>query len=161
MKNINLNSEPSTQNFPNRQGWFLVANPDQWSMLSMKVDDVQNYTLFNYRNNKRRIFKNFLNAKAGDLVFGYESAPTRKIVALLKVESPSTGCSVGSTITFKKIVSLKYPMDFSSMKQLKALENMEFFANPHGSMFKLTPSECECLLDEVKYLNKEIFMAKL
>lgn len=157
MENKDLNNEPFIKNFNSRQGWFLVANPDQWSMLSMQVGDVQNYTLFNYRNNKRRIFKNFLNAKAGDLVFGYESAPIRKIVALLKVESPSTGCSIGSIITFKKIVSLKYPMDFSSMKQLNALKNMEFFANPHGSMFKLTPSECECLLDEIKSLNTEVF----
>ena len=43
----------------------------------MPVGEIQNYTLFNDNGNKRRIFQNFLDAKAGDMVIGYESTPVK------------------------------------------------------------------------------------
>lgn len=43
--------------------WFLNANPKMWSMSSMPVGEVQDYTLYNDNGNKRRIFQNFLDAK--------------------------------------------------------------------------------------------------
>lgn len=39
--------------------WFLNANPKMWSMSSMPVGEVQDYTLYNDNGNKRRIFQNF------------------------------------------------------------------------------------------------------
>lgn len=44
----------------------------------MPVGEVQNYTLFNDNGNKRRIFQNFLDAKARDMVIGYESTPVKQ-----------------------------------------------------------------------------------
>lgn len=61
--------------------WFLNANPKIWSMSSMPIGEVQDYTLYNDNGNKRRIFQNFLDAKAGDMVIGYESTPVKQIVA--------------------------------------------------------------------------------
>ena len=63
-----------------QQYWFLNANPKMWSMSSMPIGEVQDYTLYNDNGNKRRIFQNFLDAKAGDMVIGYESTPVKQIV---------------------------------------------------------------------------------
>ena len=57
--------------------WFLNANSKIWSMASMPVGEVQDYTLYNDNGNKRRVFQNFLDAKAGDMVIGYESTPVK------------------------------------------------------------------------------------
>lgn len=65
--------------------WFLTANPRIWSMSSQAVGEVQAFTLLNDNGHKRRIYQNFLDAKAGDRVIGYESSPSKKIVALLEV----------------------------------------------------------------------------
>lgn len=35
--------------------WFLNANPKMWSMASMPVGAVQDYTLYNDNGNKRRV----------------------------------------------------------------------------------------------------------
>ena len=48
----------------------------------MPIGEVQDYTLYNDNGNKRRIFQNFLDAKAGDMVIGYESTPVKQIVAI-------------------------------------------------------------------------------
>ena len=71
--------------------WWLNANPKIWSFADIAVGDVQTYTLYNENGNKRRIFQNFLDAKAGDLVIGYESNPVKQIVALAKISSEQDG----------------------------------------------------------------------
>ena len=41
----------------------------------------------NFENgNKRRVYKNYLDAKKGDMVIAYESTPTKAIVGLCVVE---------------------------------------------------------------------------
>ena len=52
--------------------WWLNANPKIWSFSDIAVGAVQSYTLYNENGNKRRIFQNFLDAKAGDMIIGYD-----------------------------------------------------------------------------------------
>ena len=87
--NVLLYAQP--QEDDGQQYWFLNANPKIWSMSSMPVGEVQNYTLFNDNGNKRRIFQNFLDAKAGDMVIGYESTPVKQIVAIFRVNAEQDG----------------------------------------------------------------------
>ena len=95
-----------------QQYWFLNANPKMWSMSSMPVGEVQNYTLFNDNGNKRRIFQNFLDAKAGDMVIGYESTPVKQIVAIFRVNAEQDG----ERIYFEKLEGLSSPIDFATLK---------------------------------------------
>jgi len=62
--------------------WWLNAKPSIWSFANINVGVRQSYTLYNQNGNKRKIFQNFLDAKAGDLVIGYETTPTLQVVAL-------------------------------------------------------------------------------
>lgn len=50
------------------------------------------HTLFTTKMEiKRRIFQNFLDAKVGDVVIGYESNPVRQIVAIGRVSAEQDG----------------------------------------------------------------------
>lgn len=131
------------------QYWFLNANPKIWSMESMPVGEVQDYTLYNNNGNKRRIFQNFLDAKAGDMVIGYESTPVKQVVALLRIHAEQDG----EKIYFEKLEGLSSPIDYAALKERAELEKMEYFVSPQGSLFKLTKSEYECILDMIREEN--------
>lgn len=126
--------------------WWLVANPKIWSLAGMKIGEEQSYTLYNENGHKRKIFQNFLDAKAGDIVIGYEASPTRQIVAILEIPRATDGKS----LYFKKIETLPSPIDLSVLKKTPELENMEFMKNNQGSFYKLTIDEYDTIMDLVR-----------
>ncbi|WP_416876625.1 EVE domain-containing protein, partial [Kitasatospora sp. SC0581] len=99
--------------------------------------------------NKRRIFQNFLDAKAGDLIIGYESYPVKKVVALAKVIEESDG----ENLYFEKTEGLATPIDYATLKNCPELEKMEYFQNPQGSLFKLTKEEYDFIQDMIREEN--------
>ena len=129
--------------------WWLNANPKIWSFSDLQVGEVQDYTLFNENGNKRRVFQNFIDPKAGDLVIGYESNPVKQVVALVKVSAANDG----QKIYFEKTESLANPIDYQTLKECPELEKMEFFQNPNGSFFKLTKGEYEFIMDMIRDEN--------
>ena len=145
--NVPLFAQP--QEDDGQQYWFLNANPKMWSMSSMPVGEIQNYTLFNDNGNKRRIFQNFLDAKAGDMVIGYESTPVKQIVAIFRVNAEQDG----ERIYFEKLEGLSSPIDFATLKACPELEKMEYFSIIQGSLFKLTKDEYEFIIDLIREEN--------
>lgn len=129
--------------------WWLNANPKIWSFSNLQTSHVQEYTLFNENGNKRRVFQNFLDARAGDLVIGYESNPIKQVVALAKVSAANDG----KKICFEKTESLVNPIDYRTLKECPELEQMEFFQNPNGTFFKLTKDEYEFIMDMIREEN--------
>ena len=129
--------------------WWLNANPKIWSFSDIAVGETQAYTLYNENGNKRRIFQNFLDAKVGDVVIGYESNPVRQIVAIGRVSAEQDG----EKLFFEKVETLSSPVDYAVLKECPELENMEYFRNPQGSLFKLTRSEYEFILDMIREEN--------
>ncbi|WP_302490735.1 AAA family ATPase [uncultured Dialister sp.] len=129
--------------------WWLNANPKVWSFSNLQTSHVQEYTLFNENGNKRRVFQNFLDARAGDLVIGYESNPVKQVVALAKVSAANDG----KKICFEKTESLVNPIDYRTLKECPELEQMEFFQNPNGTFFKLTKDEYEFIMDMIREEN--------
>lgn len=129
--------------------WWLNANPKIWSFSDIAVGETQAYTLYNENGNKRRIFQNFLDAKVGDVVIGYESNPVRQIVAIGRVSAEQDG----EKLFFEKVETLSSPIDYAVLKECPELENMEYFRNPQGSLFKLTRSEYEFILDMIREEN--------
>lgn len=103
--------------------WWLTANPKIWSFADLKVGEEQNYTLYNENGRKRRIFQNFLDAKVGDIIIGYEANPVKKVVALGKI----TQANDGKSIYFEKTEGLISPIEYMDLKACPELEKMEFF----------------------------------
>ena len=129
--------------------WWLNANPKIWSFANIAVGDVQSYTLYNENGNKRRFFQNFLDAKAGDMVIGYESNPVKQIVAIGRISAEQDG----EMLFFKKVEGLTSPIDYATLRGCPELERMEFFQNPQGSLFKLTKGEYDFILDLIREEN--------
>ena len=131
------------------QYWWLNANPKIWSFSSRKVGESQSYTLYNENGNKRRIFQNFLDANVGDMIIGYESNPVKQVVAIGRVSEKQDG----EKLLFEKVEGLTSPIDYATLKGCPELENMEYFQNPQGSLFKLTRDEYEFILDLIREEN--------
>ncbi len=146
-----------------RHYWWLVANPKIWSLNSMKIGEEQDYTLYNEFGHKRKVSQNFLDAKAGDIVIGYESTPTKQIVGLLEVSKANDG----NVITFKKKEVLPTPIDYSALKNIPELEEMEYMKNQQGTFFKVSAEEYDIIMELVRGENplptnakKEIYNKK-
>lgn len=136
--------DPDTHHY-----WWLNAKPKIWSFSDIGVGETQSYTLYNENGNKRRIFQNFLDAKDGDLVIGYESNPIKQVVAIAKVAKENDG----ENLYFEKVEGLTTPIDYSTLKSCPELERMEFFTNPNGTLFKLTKGEFDFILDLIREEN--------
>lgn len=129
--------------------WWLNANPKIWSFSNIAIGDVQSYTLYNENGNKRRIFQNFLDAKAGDMIIGYESNPVKQVVAIGRISAEQDG----EKLFFEKVEGLTSPIDYATLKGCPELERMEYFQNPQGSLFKLTRGEYDFILDMIREEN--------
>ena len=129
--------------------WWLNANPKIWSFADIAIGDEQSYTLYNENGNKRRIFQNFLDARAGDMIIGYESYPVKQIVALAQI----TTANDGENLYFKKVEGLTNPIDYTTLKDCSELAHMEYFTNPQGSLFKLTKGEYDFIMDIIRENN--------
>lgn len=129
--------------------WWLNANPKIWSYSDIAVGEVQSYTLYNENGNKRRIFQNFLDAKAGDMIIGYESNPVKQIVAIGRVSAEQDG----EKLFFEKVEGLTSPIDYTTLKECPELKRMEYFQNSQGSLFKLTRGEYDFILDMIREEN--------
>lgn len=129
--------------------WWLNANPKIWSFADIAVGEVQSYTLYNENGNKRCIFQNFLDAKAGDMIIGYESNPVKQIVAIGRVSAEQDG----EKLFFEKVEGLTSPIDYATLRGCPELERMEYFQNPQGSLFKLTRGEYDFILDMIREGN--------
>ena len=132
-----------------KQYWWLVANPKIWSLADMKVSEEQDYQLYNENGHQRRIFQNFLNAQEGDIVIGYESTPTKQIVGLLEVSKANDGKS----IFFRKTEILPSPIDYSVLKSIPELNEMEYMKNQQGTLFKVTPDEYDIIIELIREYN--------
>ena len=129
--------------------WWLNANPKIWSFSDIAIGDVQSYTLYNENGNKRRIFQNFLDAKAGDMIIGYESNPVKQVVAIGRISAEQDG----EKLFFEKVEGLTSPIDYATLNGCPELERMEYFQNPQGSLFKLTRGEYDFILDMIREEN--------
>ena len=129
--------------------WWLTAKPKIWSFSDTPVGEVMSYSLYNENGNKRRIFQNFLDAKAGDMIIGYEATPVLKIVAIARVTAEQDG----EKLYFEKVEGLASPIDYQTLRECPELERMEFFQNPQGSLFKLTRGEYDFIMDIIRDEN--------
>lgn len=123
--------------------WWLVANPKIWSFSDIEPGEEQSYTLRNEKGNPRRIQKNLLAAKPGDLIVGYESQPVKKVVAICEVSREHDD----ERMYLRKVRDVADPVTYETIKAHPVLSKTEFMRNFSGSMFSLTEEEWTILQD--------------
>lgn len=143
---IEIPTQPTTS----KQYWWLVASPDVWRFSDINVGDIIEYTLLNENGNKRRVYQNFLDAKAGDMVIGYASTPTLQVVALGEIAKDTDG----KHLYFRKTEQLLSPIDYSIIKGYEELQGMECMAGGgRGTLFKITEDEYQILMEIIRKEN--------
>ena len=139
-----------TQPIKTKQCWWLVASPDVWKFSDINVGDIMEYTLLNENGNKRRVYQNFLDAKAGDMVIGYASTPTLQVVALGQIAKDTDE----KHLYFRKTEQLLNPIDYSIIKGYEELQGMECMAGGgRGTLFKVTEDEYQILMEIIRKEN--------
>lgn len=140
----------TTQSTPPKHYWWLVAAPDVWKFSDINVGEVMEYTLLNENGNKRRVYQNFLDAKAGDIVIGYASTPTLQVVALGEIAKDTDE----QHLYFRKTEQLLNPIDYSIIKGYEELQGMECMAGGgRGTLFKVTEDEYQLLMELIRKDN--------
>ena len=134
-----------------QQYWFLnEKNPKMWSIVSMPVGEIRNETLFNENWNKCKIVKDFIDIKVGDMVIGYESTPMKQIVTIFRVSAEQDG----ERIYFGKLEECySSSIDFATLNAWFKLKKKEYFSITQGSLFKLTKTEYEFIIDLIHREN--------
>ncbi|MBT8924335.1 AAA family ATPase [Lactobacillus delbrueckii subsp. bulgaricus] len=145
-----------------KQYWWLNANPSFWNLSDLKVGKERYYTLYSESGHKRRVFQHFLDAKVGDKIIGYESYPSRNVVALMEISRASDG----EAVFFKKIEEFEHPVAYKDLRQCPELKDLEVFISPTGSLFKVTEDEFNFIMDKVREHNpvaytKENFLSEV
>lgn len=140
----------TTQSTSTKHYWWLVAAPDVWKFSDINVGEVMEYTLLNENGNKRRVYQNFLDAKAGDIVIGYASTPTLQVVALGEIAKDTDE----QHLYFRKTEQLLNPIDYSIIKGYEDLQGMECMAGGgRGTLFKVTEDEYLLLMELIRKEN--------
>ena len=136
-----------------KQYWWLTGSPKYWSPSSnWDLGEDIDYTLYNEKGNKRRIFKHFYEAKPGDTVIAYESTPVLQIVAIGSVVSETDG----EVLYIRKKEELLSPVPYSEILTNPILKNSEPVMNRcQGSLFRLTDDEYEEVMRLIRKDNSE------
>lgn len=136
-----------------KQYWWLVANPNRWSAAELSVGGRQEYTVKSERGNWRQVPRNFKDAKEGDVVFMYESSPTKQLVSLGTVSKASDD----EVIEFEKTEQLSNPIKLVDIRDNPELAEMEFVSgNGQGSLFKVTSQEADVIYDLIRESNPAV-----
>ena len=130
--------------------WFIVANPDLWSVSSKPVGTEEFYTFYNEKGNPRKIFKNFQASSPGDPVVFYEATPIKQAVCLGEIVSQD-----GKELHFRKTANLEKPVDYAVLANTPELAGMEFMANKNGSVFRLSTEEYNKIIELSKVQEEE------
>ena len=133
--------------------WWLTGSPKYWSpSMDWELGRDIDYTLYNEKGNKRRIFKHFYDAKPGDVVIAYESTPTLQIVAIGRVVTETDG----EVLYIRKTEELLSPIPYSEILNNAILKNSEPVQNRcQGSLFHLTDEEYNEVIRLIRKENPE------
>ncbi len=146
-------NSPKQEESTGKQNWWLTGSPKYWSPSNdWDLGEDIDYTLYNEKGNKRRIFKHFKEAKPGDAVIAYESTPVLQIVAIGYVVSETDG----EVLYIRKKEELLSPVPYSEILSNPVLKNSEPVMNRcQGSLFRLTNDEYEEVMRLIRKENPE------
>lgn len=130
---------------PERNYWWLNANPTIWNFEDLPIGQTQTYTSINESGHKRQKYKYFGEVKPGDIVIGYVTSPQREVIAICEITRGLHGSPRGELIEFKKTEQLRNAVSYEELKANQALSGSEPLTNNQGSLFALTEEEYEII----------------
>lgn len=152
-KLIEGKASPDSNESIGKQYWWLTGSPKYWSpSKDWDLGEDVDYTLYNEKGNKRRVFKHFMEARPGDLVIAYESTPVLQIVAIGRVVSETDG----EVLYIRKIEELQSPVPYTEILNNPILKKSEPVMNRcQGSLFLLSKDEYKEVMRLIRKDNPE------
>ncbi|MEO1625021.1 MAG: AAA family ATPase [Bacteroidota bacterium] len=133
--------------------WWLNANPAIWRISDHQEGELQTYTSYNERGNKRRIYKHFKAVAAGDYVIGYEGSPAKKVCALLQVSKGLHMAGGEEVIELEVLEQFEVPVVWQELASHPGLKDSQVFGNNQGTLFRLSEEEFDIIRDVVDAKN--------
>jgi 5-methylcytosine-specific restriction protein B len=131
--------ELSSSRSPSRNVWFVVANPSQWSWSNLFADGSVDYKF-------GRLQRNYPNVRAGDLVIGYESTPSKRVVALARITG-EYDAEEAPYITLEPVTPINKGLTYDELQEDPLLADSEPLKfRCQGTLFALSPVEADHLL---------------
>ena len=130
--------------------WWLNANPNQWEVDSFEVGDVQDYTAYNDKGNKRQVFRYFKKVKPCDKLICYETHPTKKVKALCEITEGLHEEDGEEFFTF--VITEKFANQVSrdELVRYDTFKKSEPYKAATGSLYHLKKEEFDLIMNLVK-----------
>ncbi|MFC3040443.1 AAA family ATPase [Virgibacillus xinjiangensis] len=145
-------AQPVIKESEEKRYFWLTSNPSIWSVSEIKEGGAVNYTAYNEKGNKRRVFSAFENAQPGDKILFYESTPRKEIVAQgevtesLHVVEDDEDKEPIQGVSFRFVEDIT-PISWEVIAEVEELQQSSPIRNgAQGSLFELTKAEFETIL---------------
>lgn len=129
------------------QYFWLNDSPALWDVDEYNVGYKQTYTAYGDKGKKRRIFKYFEKAKAGDKLICYETTPVKRVKALCEITKGLHKSKEGEVLEFVITDKVKYQVPWSELIQNEVFKNSEPGKGVQGSLFSLSYEEYKTIVE--------------
>ena len=126
--------------------WWFNANIAVWDVESAMNGEEKVITSYNEKGYKRRIYRNFENAKKGDKIIAYVTAPNRYVATELTVQEELGTRDGVEGIVVRKVGNLSKPVTHARIRYSDELSDLKPIKSPIGTLFRLTAEEYETIL---------------
>ena len=139
------------------QHYWLNCNPDVWKVSEFTIGTEETFTTHNENGKKRQVYACFKAAKHGDLVIGYETAPTQQVTSLLEIaQGVHEEEGKGECVSVKIIEQLGVPYPLHDLQMIPALADCDpVKAESRRSLFKISKAEYDAILGKTFIENVE------
>ncbi len=126
----------------------MNTNPEDWRVLDHPVGYHDTEPTHRPDGKRRAVFSNFNKVRPGDLMIGYETSPTRKVLALYTAtKGLHNDPKEGECIRFRIERFVKKPLGWDDIKVHPVLRNsLMVRVNNRGSLFSLTSEEYHSII---------------
>ena len=124
-------------------------------MDTFSVGEIQGYTAYNDKGNKRQKFKYFMTVKPGDKLICYETYPTRRVKALCEITQGLHEDAGEEIINFIIKEKVAYEVPWNELILNDIFKGSEPYRAATGSLYHLTKEEYDVIVGLAQGVKKE------
>jgi len=131
---------------PQKNYWWLDANPKIWNPVDFPDNGTQAYTTHNEKGKKKKKYSYFQKVRPGDPVVFYLTPSKKALVAEGEItKSAYTNENDQEQIEIKKIRNFKSPIKLNQLNSIPELQGAEPLTSSRGTLFKLTADQYKAI----------------
>ncbi len=128
-----------------KRSWFMIANPSQWEPTDSELGKEESYSAVGPGGKPRKNQRAFKEARPGDRVFIYVTAPRQYLWGLGRITAGLIETD-GKEIRFANDKKLLRPVPLQTMKAIPVLADYRPLSMPRGSLFAVGKNQAKAML---------------